>query len=81
VKKFDQKACVPITKRHEFIGHILEDEQARVVHVGIMIHSAAQVWISNSLLNSNFYKRASRKSRALSAVIMREAIFKNSENF
>jgi hypothetical protein len=81
VKKFDQKACVPITKRHDFIGHILEDEQARMMRVGIMIHLVAHVWISKSLLNSNFDKRVSRKSRALSAVIMREAISKNSENF
>jgi hypothetical protein len=40
VEKFDQKACVPITKRHEFIGQALEDRQARVVRVGMMIHSA-----------------------------------------
>jgi hypothetical protein len=39
-KKFDQKACVPITKRHEFIGQALGDRQARVVRVGMMIHSA-----------------------------------------
>jgi hypothetical protein len=40
-KKFDQKACVPITKRHEFIGKALGDRQARVVRVGMMIHSIA----------------------------------------
>jgi hypothetical protein len=39
-KKFDQKAYVPITKRHEFIGQALGDRQARVVRVGRMIHSA-----------------------------------------
>ena len=42
-EKFDQKICVSITKRHKFIGHVLEDEQARVVHIGMMIHSAAHV--------------------------------------
>jgi hypothetical protein len=26
-ENFDQKACVPITKRHEFIGQVLENEQ------------------------------------------------------
>ena len=49
-EKFDQKVCVPITKRHEFIGQVLEDEQARMVHIGVMIHLAAHVWISKSLL-------------------------------
>jgi hypothetical protein len=44
-KKFDQKAYVPITKRHEFIGQALGDRQARVVRVGMMIHSTAHVWI------------------------------------
>jgi hypothetical protein len=28
-KKFDQKACVPITKRHEFIGQALRQTSAR----------------------------------------------------
>jgi hypothetical protein len=37
VKKFDQKACVPITKRHEFIGQALGDRQARVVAPQILI--------------------------------------------
>jgi ribosomal protein L14 len=41
VEKFDQKACVLITKMHEFIGQALGDRQARVVRVGMMIHSAA----------------------------------------
>jgi hypothetical protein len=50
VKKFDQKAYVPITKRHEFIGQALGDRQARVVRVGMMIHSIAHVWISKSLI-------------------------------
>jgi hypothetical protein len=49
-EKFYQKACVPITKRHEFIGYILEDEQAHVVHVGMKIHLAAHVWISKFLI-------------------------------
>lgn len=49
-KNFDQKACVPITKRHEFIGQALGDRQARVVRVGMIIHSAAHVWISKSLI-------------------------------
>jgi hypothetical protein len=49
-KIFDQKACVPITKRHEFIGQALGDRQARVVRVGMMIHSTVHVWISKSLI-------------------------------
>jgi hypothetical protein len=43
VKKFDQKACVLIMKMHEFIGQALGDRQARVVRVGMMIHSAAHM--------------------------------------
>jgi hypothetical protein len=50
VEKFDQKACVPITKMHEFIGQALGDRQARVVRVGMMVHSTAHVWISKSLI-------------------------------
>jgi hypothetical protein len=49
-KKFDQKACVPITKMHEFIGQALGDRQARVVRVGMMIYSTVHVWISKSLI-------------------------------
>jgi hypothetical protein len=45
VEKFDQKACVPIMKRHEFIGQALGDKQARVVRVGMMIHSTTHGWI------------------------------------
>jgi hypothetical protein len=52
-KKFDQKACILITKRDEFIGQVLEDEQACVVRVGI-IHSVAHSWISNSLNDNSF---------------------------
>jgi hypothetical protein len=43
VEKFDQKAYVPITKRHEFIGQALGDRQAGVVRVGMMIYSAAHM--------------------------------------
>jgi hypothetical protein len=50
VEKFDQKACVPITKRHEFIGQALGDRQARVVRVGMMIHSTTHAWILKSLI-------------------------------
>ena len=49
-EKFDQQACVPITKMHEFIGQVLEDEQARVLRVGVIIHYAAHAWISKLLL-------------------------------
>jgi hypothetical protein len=48
-EKFHQKACVPITKRNEFIGYVLEEEQVHVVHVGMMIHLAAHVWNSKFL--------------------------------
>jgi hypothetical protein len=49
-EKFDQKACIPITKRHEFIGQILENEQARVLRVGMIIHSTAHAWILKFLI-------------------------------
>jgi hypothetical protein len=49
-EKIDQKACIPITKKHEFIGQILENEQARVLRVGMIIHSAAHSWILKLLI-------------------------------
>jgi predicted secreted protein len=49
-ENFDQKSYVSVAKRHEFIGQVLEDEQARAVRVGMIIHSATHAWISKSLI-------------------------------
>jgi predicted secreted protein len=49
-ENFDKKSYVSVAKRHEFIGHVLEDEQARTVRVGMIIHLATHVWISKSLI-------------------------------
>jgi hypothetical protein len=49
-ENFDQKTCVLITKKHEFIGHVLGDEQAHVVRIGMIIHSATRGLLLYALL-------------------------------